>query len=328
MAFKTEGNPGLSLASLGVGANFMLPALVLAAFGSLLAIALWPQLGVTAAVAIAFLVAGAVLLVAWQLPPWLIMRFYGARPYDPTSHEQAAKLLADLAGRAALPAIPALFVIPSTMLSAFSVGTAQHSAIVLTEGLMRQLTMREIAAVLAREIAHIGLGHPFAFAVSDLVSRCAQVLYYAGLWLAAVNVWRLITGDDLVSWITIFLFVLAPALMNLVQLALPRGREYTADKAAALITGDPLGLASALTRLDNATGSALDDVLPPVPARKVPQPSLLRCPPPPELRVERLKALKTPPMPALDVEEGPRISLVGLGPIAMRPRYRWPGVWF
>ena len=33
-------------------------------------------------------------------------------------------------------------------------------------------------------------------------------------------------------------------------------------------------------------------------------------------------------MPPLDVAEGPRISLVGVGPIEMRPRYRWPGVWF
>jgi heat shock protein HtpX len=94
------------------------------------------------------------------------------------------------------------------------------------------------------------------------------------------------------------------------------------------MTGDPLGLASAISRLETSTGSFYDDLIPPVPARRVPQPSMLRCPPPAEQRIDRLRALEAPPMPPLDIEEGPRVSLVGVGPIEMRPRYRWPGVWF
>jgi heat shock protein HtpX len=94
------------------------------------------------------------------------------------------------------------------------------------------------------------------------------------------------------------------------------------------MTGDPLGLASAISRLETSTGSFSDDLIPPVPARRVPQPSMLRCPPAAEQRIDRLRALEAPPMPPLDIEEGPRISLVGVGPIEMRPRYRWPGVWF
>ncbi len=89
-----------------------------------------------------------------------------------------------------------------------------------------------------------------------------------------------------------------------------------------------MGLASAISRLEVSNGALWDDLLPPVPARKVPLPSLLRWPPPAEQRIKRLRALEAPPMPPLDIEEVPRISLVGVGPIAMRPRYRWPGVWF
>ena len=89
--------------------------------------------------------------------------------------------------------------------------------------------------------------------------------------------------------------------------------------------GDALGVASAISRFDPSTGNVADDLLPPVPARKVPQLSMLRCPPPAATRIAQLNALQTPPMPPLDIEEGPRISLVGVGPIAMRPRYRWPG---
>ncbi len=114
----------------------------------------------------------------------------------------------------------------------------------------------------------------------------------------------------------------------MLQLWLPREREFTADRAAALMIGDALGVASAISRFDPSTGNVADDLLPPVPARKVPLLSMLRCPPPAAARIAQLNALQTPPMPPLDIEEGPRTSLVGVGPIAMRTRYRWPGVWF
>jgi heat shock protein HtpX len=122
------------------------------------------------------------------------------------------------------------------------------------------------------------------------------------------------------------LLIAAPALLNLLQLALPRSLE--ADREAALLTGDPLGLASAVSRLDAPAGVAIEDVMPPVPARKVPLPSMLRFPAAADRRIARLNALQAPPMPPLDIVDGPRISLVGVGPIEMRPRYRWPGVWF
>ena len=130
------------------------------------------------------------------------------------------------------------------------------------------------------------------------------------------------------SWLSVVLLILAPTLMTHLQLALSRTREFEADRAAALLTGDPLGLASAVSRLDASPGSPLDDLIPPVPARKVPLPSMLRYPPPADRRIARLNAFQAPPMPPLDIAEGPRISLVGVGPIEMRPRYRWPGVWF
>jgi heat shock protein HtpX len=262
------------------------------------------------------------------MPPSLAMWLYGARRHEPGSLEQIDGLVADLAQRAALARAPTLYVIPSTMLSAFSVGGADRSAIAVTETLLRRLTMREIAGILAREVSHVCLGDLLVFGIADIVTRLAQALYYLGLALAALNLWHLVTGDDLVTWWTVALLVLAPALLNLLQLSLSRGREYAADRAAALVTGDPMGLASAISRLEVPGGTVWDDLLPPVPARRVPLPSLLRCPPPAERRLARLRALEAPPMPPLDIEEGPRISMVGVGPIEMRPRYRWPGVWF
>lgn len=310
-----------------MGAGLVQAVVLLIAFGAFIALASWPVMGPNAVAIAVFAVAG-VLAIALLLPPEITMRLYGARPHDAGSFEQVDSILNDLCYRAGLSRLPRLYAIPSMTLSAFSIGTPQRSAIAVTEGLLRQLTLREIAGLLAREVSHIAHGGLAALAIADVVTRVAQVLYYVGAALIAVNLWRLLIHEEVVPWLTVILFVLTPAAMNLVQLALSRSRVFAVDRSAALLTGDPLGLASAIARLDPSIGTPLDDLLPPVPARRVPQPSMLRAPPPAEQRIKYLNMLDAPPMPPLDIEEGPRISMIGVGPIAMRPRYRWPGVWF
>jgi heat shock protein HtpX len=327
MSFATVRNLRLPALTPHATANLVQAVILLAALATLLVAAIWPLIGAWSLGACVLAVAGIVAL-AQRLSPQTVMRLYGARPQVSTTMQQVELLADNLARRAALVRKPGLFVVPSTMLSAFSAGTPQSSAIAVTEGLLRRLTMREIAGVFAREIGHIAQGDLTVFAIADLVSRAAQLMYYAGLALAALNLYHLLTGDELFSWWSVALLVLAPALLNLLQLSLSRSRELDADRAGALLTGDPMGLASAISRLEASTGTIAEDIVPPVPARRVPQPSMLRCPPPLEGRIARLHALEAPPMPPLDIAESPRISLVGVGPIEMRPRYRWPGVWF
>jgi Zn-dependent protease with chaperone function len=135
--------------------------------------------------------------------------------------------------------------------------------------------------------------------------------------------------EQLVSWWTVLLLYLAPALSSLLQLALSRTREFDADLEAVGLTGDPLGLASALRRLENYTGRVWEDLMFPVPARRVPQPSLLRSHPTNDERISRLLAVgNRRQLDPIVIVEQPMISLVGVGPIEMRPRYRWPGLWF
>lgn len=308
-------------------ANYAQAAAVLAPFAALLAAVLWPQLGQGALVVAALAAIGIVMLAA-RVPAPTAMRIYGARPYETGDLAQFDRIAAELARRAGLRSPPRLYLVPSMLVTAFSFGSSQHFATALTEGLLRRLTMREVAAILAREVAHAQRGDLFVFGVADLVSRAAQGLYYVGLALAALNVLSALTGGDRVPWLSVILMLLAPTLMNLLQLALSHAREQEADRAAALLTGDPLGVASAISRIDAFAGSPIDDIIPPVPARKVALPSMLRLSTDVERRLARLTAFDAPPMPPLDIAEGPRISLIGVGPIELRPRYRWPGVWF
>ena len=112
--------------------------------------------------------------------------------------------------------------------------------------------------------------------------------------------------------------------MSLMAMAL-----HTMGLEAVSLTGDPGSLISALQKLERYQGRFWEDMRLPVPARRIPQPSLLRSHPKTEDRVARLQALRDRPLlPQLPVTEEAPASPVGPGPVAMRPRYRWTGVWF
>src|SRR5262249_27298852 len=132
-----------------------------------------------------------------------------------------------------------------------------------------------------------------------------------------------------ISFIALLLLYLAPTASSLLQLGLSRSREWDADLEGAMLTGDPRGLASALDKLERYQGHFWEDLMFPVPGRRIPQPSLLRSHPPTQERISRLLALESRTMPPpIEVVEEPMLSMVGFGPGSLKPRYRFPGVWF
>lgn len=271
--------------------------------------------------------------LATRMPPEAVMRLYQATRV-PRDESQLSSLVDVLAFRAGLPRRPELYVIPSMTLNAFAAGSRDHSAIAVTEGLLRRLSLPETAGVLAHEMAHIRNNDLLVMGLADVITRVLQLLSYVALGLALFNVFAYLRGEDMISWWAVLLLYLAPALSSLLQLGLSRAREFEADAQAAKLTGDPASLASALKRLETYTGHFWEDLMFPVPARRVPHPSLLRSHPETEDRIRRLLALEGGPQPAsgghapLVIVEQPMFSLVGYGPGDMRPRYRWPGLWF
>lgn len=307
--------------------NFVHSILLIGGIALVLAAGAYLLFGAGGIVA-AFVSVGVLSLIAPQIPPEMVMRLYRGK-LQPPGHDQLSRIIDELSARAELPARPDFYVIPSATLNAFATGNPKHSAIAVTEGLLRRLTMREIIGVIGHEMSHIRNNDLWLMNVADVMTRYVQVMSYVALYFAITNLLALTTGDMTVSWFGIALLYLAPALSSLLQLALSRTREFDADREGAMLTGDPLGLASALSRLDNSTGHFWEDLAFPVPARRTPQPSLLRSHPLTEERVSRLRNLVPQErMPQLGIVEEPMVSLIGCGPIEMRPRYRWPGVWF
>lgn len=306
---------------------------------------IWLLLGFAALIAIptVLLWGAAGLLAAWALlaltctlalrmPPEATMWLYRATLVPPDD-SQLSSLVDVLAYRAGLPQRPHLYVIPSMTRVAFAAGSRAHSAIAVTEGLLRRLTLAETAGVLAHEMAHIRNNDLLVMGLADVMTRVLQLMSYAALGLVLYNAIALVAGEDTVSWWVVLALYLGPALFSLLQLRLSRAREFQADADAAALTGDAQACVSALRRLETYTGHFWEDLMFPVPGRRVPHPSLLRSHPETEDRIRRIETLEAASADhglhePLTILEQPMTSLVGYGPGDMRPRYRWPGLWF
>ncbi len=272
----------------------------------------------------------ALIVVGPRVPPEAVMRLYKAVPVDARHGAQLHRLVEALADRAELERHPRLFVIPSTTLNAFAAGSPTNAAIGITEGLLRRLDLRQVAGVIAHEMSHIRNNDLHVMAMADALTRFTQILAYLGLALALLNIPAILIGFETFSWLAILLLYLAPLLTGLLQMGLSRTREYDADLEAAGLTGDPAGLASALGALERYQGRFWEDLMLPVPSRRIPFPSLLRSHPETADRVARLRALEAearPTRPIAIVDE-PLFTLVGRSPAGMAPRHRALGLWY
>jgi heat shock protein HtpX len=212
-------------------------------------------------------------------------------------------------------------------LNAFATGNARNPFIAITEGLLRTLSLRELAGVLAHEVSHIRNNDLWVMGLADTLSRFTQAMSTVAMMLALMNVMGMMFGVLFVSWGAVILLYAAPVASSLLQLGLSRAREYDADLEGALLTGDPQGLVSALNKLERYTGRFWEDLIFPVPGRRVPGPSMLRTHPRTEDRVARLRELEGRPQSSPIVVAGQSYSPARLMSVEA-PRQHWSGVWY
>ncbi len=306
--------------------NRLQSALLIAAMTALVAACVWSLWG---AGGIPWAIAGVVLalLFAPRIPIRLVLAMYRARVLDPARFPELHRIERELARRAGLPAVPALFWVPSAVPNAFAVGTANRAVIALSDGLLRGLDRRELVGVLAHETSHVANNDLAVMTFADLLSRISALLSHVGVLLGVMNLFLAVAGRQAVPWLAVFLLVLAPVAISLLQLALSRAREFDADRRAAELTLDPRGLASALRKMARFEAWAWHRLL--LPGQRSPNPSLLRSHPPTAERIRRLLALPTGQAPHRLAPAGGAAELpAGYRRIERRPRWRWPGVWY
>lgn len=235
------------------------------------------------------LVAGVVILyfVGPKMSPALYLKFSSGRRLSPTEAPRLYSILQSLAQRAELTRLPVLFYLPTETMVAFTVGPRDNAAIAISEGLMRGLSRQELAAVLAHEISHIRHNDIRTMAFAGMVSQMTSLLSVFGQFILILSLPVILAGQVLISWTAVLLLIFSPTLSSLIQLALSRTREYSADLSAAELMGNPEPLASALAKIDRAHKSLYHRLIWPMVPR-LPQASWLRTHPPTKERIRRL----------------------------------------
>ncbi len=308
--------------------NFLHSVLLIAGIGALTAFTAWLVWGPDG-VLWAFGSIVIALILGQSVSPELAMRLFKARPVSPAEAPRLHALVAELAKRAELPAVPRLYVVPSNTLNAFAVGRPDKASIAVTEGLLRVLDFDELAGVLAHEISHIRNNDLWIMGLADTMSRFTQIMSSLGVFFLMLNFLSWFVGQvPPVPWLVAILLYIAPLVGSLLQLALSRAREFDADLEGAQLTGDPDALARALTKLEHYQGRIWEDMLPM--GRRIPMPSVLRTHPVTEERVRRLAELKrsATPFPPLALAASPEGPLHGFTDLPDKRRYRITGVWY
>ena len=226
---------------------------------------------------------------------------YNAREVDRASAPELYGLVEKLAGRAGLP-MPRVYIINEDAPNAFATGrNPSNAAVAVTTGLMRVLDYNEISGVLGHELAHVKHRD---ILISTIAATMATVISYA----ANIAQWAAIFGggrssdDDRGGIIgMIATAIIAPIAAALIQMAISRSREYSADEGGAEICGNPNYLAAALEKIEYYAqhGEQLPEATPatahmciinPLTGRDISFKSLFSTHPDTQERIARLRA--------------------------------------
>ncbi|MEW6090845.1 MAG: zinc metalloprotease HtpX [Pseudomonadota bacterium] len=194
---------------------------------------------------IAFLLAAAMNFFAYWNSDKIVLRMYSAKRVDETTAPNYVGIVKQLAARANMP-VPAIYIIDNPQPNAFATGrNEENAAVAATTGLIRMLSPEELAGVMAHELAHIKNRDTLTMTVTATIAGAISMLANFALFFGGNR-----NAGGAIG--AIALAILAPMAAGLVQMAISRTREYSADRGGAEICGNPMWLASALERIDEA----------------------------------------------------------------------------
>ncbi len=185
----------------------------------------------------------------------MVLAMYKAQQVDESSAPEYYGVVKELAGRAGLP-MPKVYIIPSEQPNAFATGRdPQHAAVAATEGILRILNRDELEGVMAHELSHVRhrdilvstIAATIAGAISYLAQMAQFTMLFGGMGGRDDEEGQ---GNSLGMVGLIASMILLPMAAMLIQMAISRSREYMADEGGAQISGHPLALASALSKLE------------------------------------------------------------------------------
>lgn len=267
---------------------------------SVLFIFIGSLLGGQSGAAMALVMAGVMNIGAYWFSDKIVLAMYRARQVAEREVPELYGVVRELTMRAGLP-MPKVYIMDNPAPNAFATGRNQeHSAVAVTTGILGILSRDELAGVIGHELAHIKNR-------DILISTVAATIAGAISYITHMATWGLMFGggrrneedrNPFGSAIAIAVMILAPIAAILIQMAISRSREYTADESGAVICGNPLSLAGALKKLHAASRRIPMNANPATAHMFIVSPlsgggmlSLFSTHPPIEERVARLEAM-------------------------------------
>jgi heat shock protein HtpX len=208
-------------------------------------------IGGSMGMAIAFVLAAGMNLMAYWNSDKMLLSMYGARQVDETSAPDLVHIVTRLAAQARLP-MPKVFIADNPQPNAFATGRSpEHAAVCVTSGLLAKVNDQELAGVIAHELGHVRNRDTLTMTITAVIAGAIGMLANFAFFMGGRRNPLGLVGVLLVT-------LLAPIAAMLVQSAISRSREFEADRAGAELTGRPLWLADALAEIDRGARQTLN----------------------------------------------------------------------
>jgi heat shock protein HtpX len=194
----------------------------------------------------------------------LALMTYSAQPVTPTEnpdvYARTYPLVQSLAHRMNIP-MPKLWLVPDDSPNAFATGrNPEHASVAFTQGILRIMNDYELEGVVAHELGHVLHRDILTSSVAATLASAITFIARMAFWFGGSR-----SEDDRDrggAWGGLLMLIVAPIAAGLIQMAISRTREYSADQASVKYTGSPDGLINALRKLEMGVDRIPTDATP------------------------------------------------------------------
>jgi heat shock protein HtpX len=226
--------------------NLMRTAMLLA-FMTALFMAVGFLIGGRGGMMIALVIAAGMNFFSYWNSDSMMLRMYRAQEVDERTAPEYYGIVRDLARNAGLP-MPKVYVIDNPQPNAFATGrNPENAAVAASTGLLNALSYDEVAGVMAHELAHVQNRDTLTMTLTATLAGAISMLGNFAFFFGGNR-----ENNNPLGFIGVLVaMIVAPFAAMIVQMAVSRTREYSADRRGAEICGKPLALASALAKISN-----------------------------------------------------------------------------